>query len=65
MVHHDKYTSTTINVMIKPVSSTFLDFLLGLEGLGGVEMLQGVLSNILPLPVMSALKLKELSQQMD
>lgn len=35
--------STTSNVVIKPVSSTFLDFLLGLEGLGGVEVLQGAL----------------------
>jgi|LakMenE18May11ns_1017448.scaffolds.fasta_scaffold5368901_1 hypothetical protein len=46
--------STTSNVVIKPVSSTFLDFLLGLEGLGGVEVLQGALSNILPFPVVSA-----------
>jgi hypothetical protein len=44
--------------VIKPVSSTFLDFLLGLEGLGGVQVLQGVLRNILPLPVVSASKIK-------
>jgi hypothetical protein len=50
--------STTINVVIKPLSSTFLDFLLGLEGLGGVEVLQGVLRNILPLSVVSRSKIK-------
>jgi hypothetical protein len=58
MIHHDKYTSTTINDEITPVSFTFLDFLLGLEGLGGVEVLQGVLSNILPLPVVNISKIK-------
>jgi hypothetical protein len=52
------YKSKTKNVAIKPVSSTFLDFLLGLEGLGGVEVLQGALSNILPLPALSASKIK-------
>jgi hypothetical protein len=53
MINNVTYTSKTKNVAVKPVSSTSLDFLLGLEGLGGVEVLQGVLSNILPLPVVS------------
>ncbi len=58
MIHHDKYIVYDKNVVVKPVSATFLDFLLGLESLGGVEVLQGVLSNILPLPVVSASKIK-------
>jgi hypothetical protein len=57
--------STTINFVVKPVSSIFLDFLLGLKGLGGVEVLQGVLSNILPLPAVSASKIKLSKMQND